>query len=168
MTDYTNFFGVNIKLAWLSIVILNCISPIQKVIAEPSTCNSWAANVKEKEAVDILQELHLIESNLTNADKILNKLNTQISQSINQRNSDFVVGYHDLVNEYNSFINYSNETEQYYNQQKLIYNDLHTSIASSGNIPLLKCLNRQALEKDPTINHVNIDYLDINNMQFSF
>lgn len=168
ITNYTNFLVVNMKLALLSVVILNCILPIQKVIAEPSSCNSLAINIKEKEAVDILQELHLIQSNLTNADKILNKLNNQISHSVNRGNSDSVVGHHDLVNEYNSFINYSNEAEQYYNQQKLIYNDLHSSISVSGNIALLKCLNRQALRKDPTINHVNIDYLDINNMQFLF
>ncbi len=156
------------KFAFFPILLLTYLLPIQSATAEPNLCNTSATTIKEKEVVNILQELYLMQSNLKNTQNILGKLNDQISQSINRRKSDNIVEYNDLVNEYNRFINYSNETGQNYNKLKVHYNDLVNSISPSTNTALLNCLNHQKSRITQNMTGISIDYLRIEPGRFSF
>lgn len=149
------------KFAFFTILVLTYILPTRSASAEPNLCNASANTIQEKEVVDILQELYLIQSNLKKTQNILERLNHQISQSINRKTSDPIFEYNDLINEYNRFIKYSKKTGQNYNKLKILYNALLKSISPSSNIALLNCLNNERLRINKNMNSININYLYI-------
>ena len=149
------------RTSFIIIILLSCILPTKSVKAEPSLCNASAITVKEQEVVGVLQELYLLQSNLKNTQKILDKLEQQITYSAKRRDSDDLFDYKDLVNEYNRFVKYSNETDQNYNKLQMLYSNLIDSITPNTNQKLLNCLNTEKSKIHTNMTDIELNYLEI-------
>ncbi len=148
------------KLVSLSIALLTFTIPVMQANAEPNSCKISAITAKEKEAVDILQEMYLVQSDLRSGKQRLDELNYQMTDRPDRRDADAVAQYNNLVGKYNSFVKDQNQLSNEYNELRNSYNALVNSISPSTNIAFTTCLNSELFVFQSNTNSFNIESLN--------
>lgn len=144
----------------LSIALLTIFLSFTPAKAEPNLCKVSAITAKEKEAVDILQEMYLLQLDMRDKQQNIDKLNQQMMKRPDRSDSNAVAQYNDLVNEYNSIIQEKNQLSNKHNEFKNAYNAMLPDISPSTNLVFVNCLNSELLDLSNQTNRLNIDSLN--------
>jgi hypothetical protein len=153
-------FAVKILSSTLFIFPTLMIS-MMPVNAVSSSCQNSAITFKEKESVDVPQNMYSIQSKLEIYSKNLNQLNSQKNSYSNSRDTSSVSQYNNLVNEYNKNVNESNELSKQDENKRDSYNTIINYLSPSTNIVLMNCLNSELLSLEINTTGLNIDNLNI-------
>ena len=149
------------KKLFTSITVLGWITFTDHVNANPDLCYNSAFTASEIEAVEILEDMYYIQSEIEATGESLHILNQQRRKGYNRYDSDSVYNYNQIINEYNDFISYKNKLSDEYNWLQESYNLLANQISPSTNIAFTTCLNSQILGLETNVMSLNIDSLNI-------
>lgn len=148
------------KLISLSIALLTVFLPFTPVKAEPNLCKLSAITFKEKEAVDILQEIYLLQLEMKSKQQNIDKINERIIEYPNRSDSNAVALHNSLVEKYNSIVREKNQLSNRHNELKDSYNALLHDISPSSNLAFTNCLNSELLDINTNTTRLNIDSLN--------
>jgi chemotaxis protein histidine kinase CheA len=149
------------KNSLIFITVLGFVASAIPVSANPNLCYNSAITPSERKAVEILEDMHYVQSEIKITGETLNKLNQQRNQGYDQYSPDSVSKYNNLVNKYNKVVIHSNKLSEQYNQMKNSYNSLLNQISPSENIVFTTCLNSQILNIETNTTSLNVDSLNI-------
>ncbi|MBW4536196.1 MAG: hypothetical protein KME09_19855 [Pleurocapsa minor HA4230-MV1] len=145
-------FAVKILSSTLFIFPTLMIS-MMPVNAAPDLCKDSAITVKEKDSVDIPQNIYSLQSKLEIYSENLSQLNSQ-------NNLYFNSGDTSTVSQYNKNVNESDELSKQYENQRDSYNTMINYLSPSTNIVLMNCLNSELISLEINTSSLNSDNLN--------
>ena len=143
----------------ISTIAITLLIPFKSVNAEPNSCKISAITVQEIEAVDILQKMSYLQSEIRIKGEKLDKLNYQKSKGYDSYNENSVNKYNKLIAQYNDIVSQKNDLGEQYNQLKDIFNAQVEKISPSTNTNFVMCLNTALLRVETNTTSLNIDSL---------
>ena len=148
------------KALFATVVLFTLFIPVKSINAEPNSCKISAITAKEREAVDILQEMYYIQEDIKIKGEKLDELNAQKGLGYDSYDADSVNEYNILTDEFNNIVEQKNSLSNKYNQLKDIFNAKTNEISPSRNIAFITCLNREMLSVETNTTSLNIDSLN--------
>ena len=148
------------KLVFLSIILLTIFIPLKPLKAEPYSCKVSAITVKEKEAVDILQQMYLLQSDMRSKQQNLDEVNHKLMERLERSDVVAVGKYNDLIEKYNSLVQDKNKLSNQHNELKNLYNALLNNISPSRNFAFVNCLNSELVNLSVNTTRLNLDSLN--------